>query len=164
MQTNLGYGKSDKLFWVPNYNRYRTGIYFFISPTRFRLPILIQNRLSGENLSRSRQRLKINGGSPHQWNYVTGSSTSVGQEESGSFIQLSQKSKETTLPERVITIIGDEENNRVSHQSSSFIPVLRSRNNFFDSGSTFFTYFGLVAQWRVFFILTSSKLTAVNIY
>lgn len=34
------------------------------------------------------------------------------KERSGSFIQLSQKSKETTLPERVITIIGDEENNK----------------------------------------------------
>jgi len=29
------------------------------------------------------------------------------KEKSGAFIQLSQKSKETTLPERVITIIGD---------------------------------------------------------
>jgi len=34
------------------------------------------------------------------------------KERSGAFIQLSQKSKETTLPERVITIIGDDENNK----------------------------------------------------
>lgn len=34
------------------------------------------------------------------------------KEKSGAFIQLSQKSKETTLPERVITIIGDDDNNR----------------------------------------------------
>lgn len=32
------------------------------------------------------------------------------KEKSGAFIQLSQKSKETTLPERVITIIGDDDN------------------------------------------------------
>ena len=33
-------------------------------------------------------------------------------DESGAFIQISQKSKETTLPERVVTIIGDPNNNR----------------------------------------------------
>lgn len=32
------------------------------------------------------------------------------KEQSGAFIQLSQKSKETPLPERVITVIGDDEN------------------------------------------------------
>lgn len=34
------------------------------------------------------------------------------KDESGAFIQISQKSKETTLPERVVTIIGDPNNNR----------------------------------------------------
>jgi len=34
------------------------------------------------------------------------------KDESGAFIQISQKSKETTLPERVVTIIGDPKNNR----------------------------------------------------
>jgi len=36
------------------------------------------------------------------------------KETSGSYIQLSQKAKETTLPERVVTIIGEEDNNRVA--------------------------------------------------
>jgi len=36
------------------------------------------------------------------------------KEDSGSFIQISQKSKETTLPERVVTIIGDDENNKIA--------------------------------------------------
>jgi len=34
------------------------------------------------------------------------------KDKSGAFIQISQKSKETTLPERVVTIIGDPNNNR----------------------------------------------------
>ena len=34
------------------------------------------------------------------------------KDESGAFIQISQKSKETTLPERVVTIIGEPNNNR----------------------------------------------------
>ena len=34
------------------------------------------------------------------------------KDESGAFIQISQKSKETTLPERVVTIIGENLNNR----------------------------------------------------
>jgi len=34
------------------------------------------------------------------------------KDESGAFIQISQKSKETTLPERVVTIIGDPNNKR----------------------------------------------------
>ena len=34
------------------------------------------------------------------------------KDESGAFIQISQKSKETTLPERVVTIIGDPTTNR----------------------------------------------------
>ena len=34
------------------------------------------------------------------------------KDESGAFVQLSQKSKDTTLPERVLTIIGDQDNNR----------------------------------------------------
>lgn len=34
------------------------------------------------------------------------------KDESGAFIQISQKSKETTLPERVVTIIGDPITNR----------------------------------------------------
>jgi len=36
------------------------------------------------------------------------------KEQSGAFIQLSQKSKETPLPERVITVIGDDDNLRVA--------------------------------------------------
>merc|ERR1719220_1326678 len=36
------------------------------------------------------------------------------KESSGSFIQLSQKARDTTLPERVVTVIGEEENNRVA--------------------------------------------------
>lgn len=36
------------------------------------------------------------------------------KEDSGSFIQISQKSKETTLPERVVTIIGDDDNNKIA--------------------------------------------------
>jgi len=36
------------------------------------------------------------------------------KETSGSFIQLSQKAKDNTLPERVVTIIGDESSNEVA--------------------------------------------------
>jgi len=36
------------------------------------------------------------------------------KEQSGAFIQLSQKSKETPLPERVITVIGDDNNLRIA--------------------------------------------------
>lgn len=36
------------------------------------------------------------------------------KESSGSFIQLSQKAKDTTLPERVVTVIGEDENNKVA--------------------------------------------------
>ena len=34
------------------------------------------------------------------------------KDESGAFIQLSQKSKDTALPERVVTVIGEPENNK----------------------------------------------------
>jgi len=36
------------------------------------------------------------------------------KEQSGSFIQLSQKPTDTTLPERVVTVIGDDDNNKVA--------------------------------------------------
>jgi len=36
------------------------------------------------------------------------------KESSGSFIQLSQKAKDTTLPERVVTVIGEDENNKAA--------------------------------------------------
>jgi len=36
------------------------------------------------------------------------------KESSGSFIQLSQKARDTTLPERVVTIIGEEMNNKIA--------------------------------------------------
>ena len=42
------------------------------------------------------------------------------KDESGAFIQISQKSKETTLPERVVTIIGDPNNNRKAIGESNF--------------------------------------------
>ena len=34
------------------------------------------------------------------------------KDESGAFVQISQKSKDTSLPERVVTIIGDKQKNR----------------------------------------------------
>ena len=36
------------------------------------------------------------------------------KEQSGSFVQLSQKPSDTTLPERVVTVIGEEESNKVA--------------------------------------------------
>merc|ERR1719318_1447200 len=36
------------------------------------------------------------------------------KESSGAFIQLSQKAKDTTLPERVVTVIGEDENNKAA--------------------------------------------------
>ena len=36
------------------------------------------------------------------------------KEQSGSFIQLSQKPTDTTLPERVVTVIGDDDSNKVA--------------------------------------------------
>ena len=43
-----------------------------------------------------------------------GSTIQLIKEQSGAFIQLSQKPTDTTLPERVVTVIGEDENNKVA--------------------------------------------------
>jgi len=43
-----------------------------------------------------------------------GSTIQLIKEQSGAFIQLSQKPTDTTLPERVVTVIGEDENNKIA--------------------------------------------------